>query len=176
MDQLLPRDELVVSQLPRASMKEKKQHCVLHTEARAKAKLQEVFLEQNTPCQEHKERGRGGQEAPTTTWGCGGTGLLWAGLEGALTPHFRSCRDQLWQLLQVLNGICDLPRTSTVSAFLGTVLFPQFTRRQRKISISPPPCIHPHSKALPGCILAKIPYSIKSTLYFLYNSHRNLQA
>lgn len=90
MDQLLPRDELVVSQLPRASMKEKKQHCVLHTEPRAKAKLQEVFLEQNTPCQEHKERGRGGQEAPTTTWAVGEqafSGLGWREHSGLISDH-----------------------------------------------------------------------------------------
>lgn len=57
--------------------------------------------------------------------------------------------------------------------FAGPFFLPQFTKRQRGISTRPP---HPHGQALLGCVLAKILYSIKSTLYFLYNPHPNLQA
>jgi len=123
----------------------KNQHQMLHAQYKAEAKLQEALLGQNAPCQEPKQRGREGQEA--STWGWGGTGPLRAELDGPLRPCFRSRRDQLWQLLQVLNGICNLPRISTVSLFLGPLLFPQFTRRQRKITVTPPSPSRPYSAA-----------------------------
>lgn len=135
VDQVLQRDKSVVSQLLKASAQEKN-----NTECctPAKAKLQEALLGQNRAFQEHKERGREGQEVPTCTWACEGMGPLQAEPEGLLRPHFRSWRDQLQQLLQVLNSVCDLPRISMVSLFAGPFLLPQFTRRQRGISTMPP--------------------------------------
>lgn len=63
---------------------------------------------------------------------------LQAGAEGPLRSHCSSHRDQLQQFLQVLNSICNLPRMSTLSLFLGPLLLPQFTKRQRKITITSP--------------------------------------